>query len=73
MTKFILLFLMSSTLLFAGPRDEAQSILERFENEQSQNLRLDKISKIFVGLPYGKGGPLGEGPHGKYDQDHGPC
>ena len=69
MTKFILLFLMSSTLLFAGPRDEAQAILEKFEHEPALIERLDKFSKNFVGLPYGKGGPLGEGPQGKYDQD----
>lgn len=27
------------------------------------------MSKTFLGLPYGKGGPLGEGPEGRYDQD----
>ena len=30
---------------------------------------MDKISKIFLGLPYGKGGPLGEGSDAKFDQD----
>lgn len=69
MIKFILLFLLSSSLLFAGPRDEAQELLERFQNEQALSQRLDKISKAFVGFPYGKGGPLGEGTQGKYDQD----
>lgn len=54
---------------FAGPREEAADILLRFKDETSTVKRLDMISKIFLGLPYGKGGPLGEGPEGKYDQD----
>ncbi len=69
MTKFFFLFLLSVTSLWAGPREEAADILLRFSEETSVTKRLDVISKIFVGLPYGKGGPLGEGPQGKYDQD----
>lgn len=69
MTKFFFLFLLSVSSLWAGPREEAADILLRFSEETSVNKRLDVISKIFVGLPYGKGGPLGEGPEGKYDQD----
>lgn len=69
MTKFFILWLLSCTLLFAGPREEAQEILLRFEQETTTLSRLNKISKIFVGLPYGKNGPLGEGPEGRYDQD----
>ncbi len=69
MTKFFILWLLSSTLLFAGPREEAQSILNQFENESSTIARLDLISRTFIGLPYGKNGPLGEGPEGRYDQD----
>lgn len=69
MTKFFFLFLLSVSSLWAGPREEAADILLRFSEETSVNKRLDVISKIFVGLPYGKGGPLGEGPDGKYDQD----
>jgi hypothetical protein len=30
---------------------------------------MDKASVRFLGLPYGKNGPLGEGPDGRYDQD----
>lgn len=56
-------------MAFAGPREEAADILLRFKDETSTVKRLDQISKIFLGLPYGKGGPLGEGPLGKYDQD----
>jgi hypothetical protein len=69
MTKFFFVFLLSVSSLWAGPREEAADILLRFEGETSVTKRLDVISKIFVGLPYGKGGPLGEGPSGKYDQD----
>lgn len=69
MTKFFFLFLLSVSSLWAGPREEAADILLRFEGVTSVTKRLDVISKIFVGLPYGKGGPLGEGPQGKYDQD----
>lgn len=69
MTKFLILLLLSASFAFAGPYEEASDILLRFKNEQGVVNRMDKISKIFVGLPYGKGGPLGEGPDGKYDQD----
>lgn len=69
MFKLFVLLVLSHTLAFAGPREEAQDILLRFKAETSTTARLDLISKIFVGLPYGAGGPLGEGPEGRYDQD----
>lgn len=69
MLKFFILLVLSHSLAFAGPREEAQDILLRFKNETSITKRLDLISKIFMGLPYGQGGPLGEGPEGRYDQD----
>lgn len=69
MLKFFLLFLLSTTSLFAGSRTEASRILNRFAGETSVTKRLDLISKIFLGLPYGDGGPLGEGAIGKIDQD----
>lgn len=69
MTKFLFLLLLSITTAFAGPREEAREILTRFANETSIQKRLDLISKIFVGFPYGKGGPLGEGENGRFDQD----
>lgn len=69
MLKFLILLVLGQSLAFAGPREEAQDILLRFKNETSVTKRLDLISKIFVGLPYGQGGPLGEGPDGRYDQD----
>ncbi|MBY0515637.1 MAG: DUF1460 domain-containing protein [Bacteriovoracaceae bacterium] len=31
--------------------------------------RLDAFSSDYIGLPYGDGGPLGEGAQGRYDQD----
>ncbi|MFP5384947.1 MAG: N-acetylmuramoyl-L-alanine amidase-like domain-containing protein [Bacteriovoracia bacterium] len=69
MLKFFILLILSTGSLFATPREEAQEILTRFAVETDVTKRLDKISNIFVGLPYGKNGPLGEGPTGKYDQD----
>lgn len=69
MFKLFFLLLVSTSIAFAGPREEASDILKRFENEAGLVSRLDMISKTFLGLPYGKSGPLGEGPQGKYDQD----
>jgi hypothetical protein len=69
MTKFFIMLLLSTSFAFAGAREEAQDILLRFKAETSIVSRLDLISKTFLGLPYGKSGPLGEGPQGKYDQD----
>jgi hypothetical protein len=69
MTKFFILMLLSMSFAYAGPREEAADILLRFKDETSTVKRLEMISKTFLGLPYGKGGPLGEGPQGKYDQD----
>lgn len=49
--------------------EEAAEILRKYEHEASLSRRLDLFSEHFLGLPYGKGGPLGEGPEGRYDQD----
>lgn len=69
MVKIFLLLMLSHVMAFAGPREEARDILVRFKAETSTAKRLDLISKLFIGLPYGAGGPLGEGPEGRYDQD----
>jgi len=69
MLKLLLLLTLSVSYSFAGSREEAQDILERYKNETSHLIRLERMSREFIGLPYGKGGPLGEGPQGKYDQD----
>jgi hypothetical protein len=54
---------------FSGPREEAQTYLDRSQNISEIPARLDTFSKMFIGKPYGFGGPLGEGPTGRYDQD----
>lgn len=69
MLKFLIILLLGQSLAFAGAREEAQEILTRFSGETAVIKRLDIISKIFLGLPYGAGGPLGEGPTGTIDQD----
>jgi hypothetical protein len=69
MSKFFILLLLSASFAFAGSREEASDILLRFKDEAGVAKRMDVISKTFLGLPYGKGGPLGEGPQGKFDQD----
>ena len=69
MMKLILGFILLSTAVFAGPREEAQKFLDRGAQVTGVAARLDTFSKMFMGLPYGVGGPLGEGPEGRYDQD----
>ncbi len=54
---------------FALPSDEAYILLEKIKNESQTNLRMEIVSRNFLDLPYGDGGPLGEGPAGRYDQD----
>lgn len=68
MMKFLFLLLISVSA-FASPREEAKAILSKFQNETDLVTRLDLFSKNFIGLPYGEGGPLGEGENGRYDQD----
>lgn len=63
---FILLFSVSA---FASSREEAQDYLNRYATYKSTQVRMDLFSRLFVGLPYGEGGPLGEGENGRYDQD----
>ncbi|HXH29188.1 MAG TPA: N-acetylmuramoyl-L-alanine amidase-like domain-containing protein [Bacteriovoracaceae bacterium] len=65
----LLLLLSLHTVSIAGPREEAIHILDSFKQETDSLLRLDKISQKFLGRPYGRSGPLGEGADGKYDQD----
>jgi len=55
--------------VFASYREEAKSILIQHESISSPLRKMDKISQSFLGLPYGQGGPLGEGENGRYDQD----
>lgn len=69
MNHILFILLLTPTLLFAGPREEAQDLLNQLAHETELTVRLDKFSNFFLGLPYGDGGPLGEGEIGRYDQD----
>ena len=69
MYNLFLILTLNLGIAFASPREDAQRLLSKFANEADLQTRLDQISKSFLGLPYGKGGPLGEGSQGRYDQD----
>lgn len=69
MMKLFLVFILASSFSFAGSREEAQKFLDRGAQVSGVADRLEVFSKFFLGLPYGVGGPLGEGPDGRYDQD----
>lgn len=69
MSKFLMLFFFTYSFAFAGPRQEVEVLLDRVSHEVSHSKRLELLSGLFLGFPYGKNGPLGEGPTGKYDQD----
>lgn len=69
MMKLILVFILASSYSFADSREEAQMYLDRGAQVSGVTPRLEAFSKMFLGLPYGVGGPLGEGPEGRYDQD----
>ena len=64
-----LCFILFSLTVFASPREEAQSLLALIQNEDNISLRMDQVSNSFLTLPYGDGGPLGEGENARYDQD----
>lgn len=68
MLNILFLFLCLSFAFPSSP-EEAQQLLSKFSNETNTQERLDFYSKIFLGLPYGKNGPLGEGPEGRFDRD----
>jgi hypothetical protein len=68
MVHFICLILLSLSV-FASPREEAQSLLALIQTEENISLRMDQVSNSFLTLPYGDGGPLGEGENARYDQD----
>lgn len=64
---FLLFFL--PALAISSPREEASLHLESLQKVESQIKRLELASQSFVGLPYGKNGPLGEGETARYDAD----
>jgi hypothetical protein len=68
MINILFAFLMSLSI-FASPREEAQTLLAKFQNNESVESRIDGFSKSFMEIPYDHSGPLGEGEQGRYDQD----
>jgi len=69
MIKFLLTLFIVVTHAFGSPIDEATQILDSLGTETQTSQRMELASQRFLGLPYGFGGPLGEGPEGRYDQD----
>lgn len=61
--------LILSISVFASPREEAADLLSKYQQLEQIDVRMDAFSKGFLGLPYGVGGPLGEGKIGRFDQD----
>ncbi len=49
--------------------EEVKSILTTERTYTSMNAKLAFSSELFLGRPYLKNGPLGEGPNAEYDQD----
>lgn len=69
MIRFILILAVTVNFALASSKEEAQKILKNHETLPEGLAQFEAFSKIFLGLPYGNGGPLGEGPQGRYDQD----
>lgn len=67
--RLFLFLLLLPTLALASHRDEAILHLESLQNISSPGKRLELFSQKFLGLPYGKNGPLGEGGAARYDAD----
>lgn len=65
----LFLVLLLSLSAFATSREEAVLQLAKIQAIESTPNRMDAASRGFLGLPYGNGGPLGEGETGRYDQD----
>ncbi len=66
MKRWIALWLISLSL---WAQTQVSSELARHSNVVGTVARLEAFSGTYLGLPYGDGGPLGEGPEGRYDQD----
>lgn len=67
--RLFLILLLLPALSYASPRDEAITHLDSLRKTDSPLNRLDLFSQKFLGLPYGKNGPLGEGETARYDAD----
>lgn len=68
MFPYVLLCLFSLSA-FASSREQAEKLLSKIAREDNISLRMDQVSNSFLDLPYGDGGPLGEGETGRFDQD----
>lgn len=66
---FLLVGIAFASQVWASAQDDAAELLQRFSGVSGIASRIDAYTKSFLGLPYGVGGPLGEGPQGRYDQD----
>lgn len=70
MIKALFLSLLFSSFAFANSyREDAELLLARNGHVRGTINRLDTFSGKFIGFPYGKNGPLGEGVDGLIDQD----
>src|SRR5690606_12335016 len=69
MRILILSFFISSFAFANSYREDAKLLLTLNHHVEGTIQRLDTFSGKFVGFPYGKNGPLGEGPDALYDQD----
>lgn len=69
MKLLLALLLTLPAIAIASPRDEAAAFLKKHAQVVGVETRMEAFSKLFLGLPYGDGGPLGEGPEARYDQD----
>jgi hypothetical protein len=68
MIKFLICLLLITCPVFASP-EEVGLLLDKIASIEDTAQRMELVSEQFLGLPYGDGGPLGEGPQGRYDQD----
>lgn len=53
----------------ASPRAELEALLTKEQNQTNAITRMEIFSAHFLDYSYSDHGPLGEGPHGRYDQD----
>ena len=68
MKFLIILTFLVSAFAWSTPQ-QVEKLLSKSQRITGSADRLEYFSRYFLGKPYGKGGPLGEGPEGRYDQD----
>ena len=69
MKTLILALIFVTSAAFASEREVAIKIIDSLSSEETILSRMQLATFKFLGLPYGVGGPLGEGEDGRYDQD----